>query len=329
MPIFLAGHRKSGTSLLHMLFDGHPSLMAYPTDLTVMYAYYPHYTEKLKHDSELRARLNSVLSVSLKGVADARRSDAVLDADAILNEFWSIVQHDRLRDMKHVIESLSKAAGSVLFQGRKEPLKALFKETSIDIYAAELLSWFEGGKIIHLVRDPRDNYAALKAGVEKRYSLMGESELMTLASMVNRARFDMRAGRINERRFKGRYKIVRFEDLVSDVEGVMKNLSTLLDLEFDPILLEPTLLGRPAGGNSYDGEVHNGVSAKNAGRWRERISEEEGCIIEFFLANEMKNLGYPTVFSGAQTLDAAMEFYKWYNYRYFYSDPIAFAEANS
>ncbi len=72
MPIFLAGHRKSGTSLLHMLFDGHPSLMAYPTDLTVMYAYYPHYTEKLKRDSELRARLNSVLRRGLDRAAATR-----------------------------------------------------------------------------------------------------------------------------------------------------------------------------------------------------------------------------------------------------------------
>ena len=40
--IFLTGHRKSGTTLLKSLLDGHPKISSYPTDLTLMYSYFPH-----------------------------------------------------------------------------------------------------------------------------------------------------------------------------------------------------------------------------------------------------------------------------------------------
>ena len=44
MIIFLTGHRKSGTSLLQRLFDNHPDIDVYPTDLTLFYNYFPYYT---------------------------------------------------------------------------------------------------------------------------------------------------------------------------------------------------------------------------------------------------------------------------------------------
>lgn len=40
----LTDHRKSGTSLLHRLLDGHPYLNVYPVDLSVLYAYFSCYT---------------------------------------------------------------------------------------------------------------------------------------------------------------------------------------------------------------------------------------------------------------------------------------------
>ena len=41
--LFITGHRKSGTTLLTSLFDGHNEFAVYPTDLSLMYAYFPYY----------------------------------------------------------------------------------------------------------------------------------------------------------------------------------------------------------------------------------------------------------------------------------------------
>ena len=39
--IFLTGHRKSGTTLLSNLLDDVDGLCVYPTDLALLYAYFP------------------------------------------------------------------------------------------------------------------------------------------------------------------------------------------------------------------------------------------------------------------------------------------------
>ena len=43
--IFITGHRKSGTTLLSNLFDGHEDFAVYPTDLSLMYAYFPYFNK--------------------------------------------------------------------------------------------------------------------------------------------------------------------------------------------------------------------------------------------------------------------------------------------
>ena len=43
------------------------------------------------------------------------------------------------------------------------------KTTSSEFYATEIIKWFPNAKFIHLIRDPRDNFASLKSGWEERY----------------------------------------------------------------------------------------------------------------------------------------------------------------
>ena len=49
-PFILSGHRKSGTSLFRRLFDNIDEINLYPVDLTVLYSYFPYYSELYKND---------------------------------------------------------------------------------------------------------------------------------------------------------------------------------------------------------------------------------------------------------------------------------------
>ena len=61
-PIFFAGHRKSGTTLLLNLFDSHPQLCVFPSDSGFFYAWYPRYDAAEKSDKERIDRLVDVMS---------------------------------------------------------------------------------------------------------------------------------------------------------------------------------------------------------------------------------------------------------------------------
>ena len=60
-PIFICGHRKSGTTMFHNLFDGHEELLVYPSDLNLLYAYFPIYISEKYSDEERLERLDTVL----------------------------------------------------------------------------------------------------------------------------------------------------------------------------------------------------------------------------------------------------------------------------
>jgi hypothetical protein len=177
--------------------------------------------------------------------------------------------------------------------------------------------------MVNLLRDPRDNYSALKAGVGRYYSKLGEGDLETLASLLNRARMDFRAGFQNAASAPGAFRNIRFEDLVAEPRETMRNLARFLELSFEEQMLQPTFLGRNFKGNSHEGQSFDGISPVNAGRWRERISEDEAMVIEYWMEAEMKLAGYETSFRHAESQLAFARFFEWYNTRYFFRDAFA------
>ncbi len=91
----------------------------------------------------------------------------------------------------------------------------MLKETSIEIYASEILDWFPQSRFVQILRDPRDNFAALAAGVDKHYGPLGEDRKRTLASLLHRARHGLRMASRNRARLgEERYHLLRYEDLV-------------------------------------------------------------------------------------------------------------------
>ena len=65
MIIFLTGHRKSGTTLLLRLFDSHPDIDVYPTDLSLFYQYFPYYTNNYTDRQFLIKKIISILDKTI------------------------------------------------------------------------------------------------------------------------------------------------------------------------------------------------------------------------------------------------------------------------
>jgi hypothetical protein len=316
--VFVCGHRKSGTTLFANLLDGHPRLAVYPFDLTLLYAYFPEYMRAHAAPSDRRARLQRILFAELAQYLPAQG----LDVAAMAERFFAGLSDEALGDPGALIGRLMAAFQAIA--GRNGAQWGVFKETSVEIYAAEILDWFPDARFIQVLRDPRDNFAALAAGVDRHYSRLGEDHKRTLASLLNRARMGLQMALQNSARYgKARYHLVRFEDLTAAPEPAMRAVADFLGIAFDPCLLKPTVLGRPAGGNAFDGAQLFDVSVRNVDRWRERISPEDAQVIEFHLADEMAAFGYMPIHDSAAQARAAAEFYKWQNYTYFYGDRFA------
>jgi hypothetical protein len=323
-PLFLCGHRKSGTSMLLNLFDGHPALAAYPVDLALLYAYFPDYLAKHPDPAARRARLDRILFAETGAHLRKYEAADAVDLEAVRARFFDGLEDDALGAPGALLARLFAAFQAVKGPEANRAAALVAKETSIEIYAAEILDWFPEARFIQVIRDPRDIFAALAAGVERHYAKLGEGHEETLASLLHRARLGLRFGRLNAERYgPERYRTVRFEDLVAAPEDTMRALAAFAGIDFDPCLMCPTILGRPTPGNNYDGTAMFEISAANAGRWRDRIPERDAQVIEFHLAEEMAAFGYDPAFAPEEQAAAAADFYKWQNYRYFYSDRFA------
>lgn len=317
--IFLTGHRKSGTTMLHKLFDGHGGLLVYPIDISVLYAYFPCFNNQSDLSRALK-RIELVLKKTL-GKFDKQKIPGVevnFNFDRFIDILRKHLSIEKLDDRVYVTYAIVQAWLKSL--DVSEDAVVVIKETSQAIHFQEFLAVDPSVKFINLIRDPRDNYAAIKSGVDGYYSKLGEDDKASLASLINRVKMDFKSASLFGEYYQDNFISLRFEDLISAPEGSMKKLATFAGVEYHQSMLVPTVLGKLYTGNSYEGDVFQGISGKNVGRWRERISDFEAKVIEFWLRSELEDWGYPLDFDQKDSATAFAKFYDWYNCKYFYFD---------
>jgi hypothetical protein len=321
-PLFIGGHRKCGTTMFASLLDGHEGLFIYPSETGFFYKFYPIFANSKYSDKE---RENRVVEAILKTLDEVIAEWVGFDACPDYH-FEKLVRffHEKLRssagEIKDYFESTIYAAWACLSKNKNSQKYWVEKTTSIELYANTLFEWYPKAKFIHLLRDPRDNYASIKSGWDKRYKLQFDSQERLLQSVIDRARLGMEFAEINQKRFGDhRYKLVRYEDLVSDPERILNQVCTFLDIPFHNSLLIPTFCGVGWKGNNFEAEEFRTVSRVNVNRWRERVEEHEAKVLEFYFRDLMVKYDYPLVFDLQDAADAAREHYKWFNFNQPYS----------
>ena len=321
-PIFLCGHRKTGTTLLLSLLDHHPQLAVYPSDSSFFYAYFPNWQASHTGNTE---RINRMIETVIAGV-EVDTANWKDDFDQPLNFPFDDLK-SRFRELAGDTDTSPKQMLLSIIQAFREvwltdhsPTAWVEKTTSSEIYASEMLEWFPNARFIHIVRDPRDNWASLRSGWEKRYQNFNDSPDRLMSSMLSRGRTGMLFADLNTQLIgDDRYIVIRYEDLTTDPTGVIVSLSSKLGIDNCDILHQPTFCGRTWRGNNFDGQKFEGVSGVNAGRWRQRIPESEAALIEFHFADLMQRFDYPLETSAATQATAAIEHYKWFNFAQVFS----------
>jgi len=320
--IFLCGHRKSGTTLLLSLLDSHTQLSVFPVDSGFFYKYYPICETKkystLQKTSTVIKEIIGNFENELQKLSEQERREINIDLEKFKNDFLYLARKTNLAP-KDVLVSLS-VSYKKNFKNSPNQIMWVEKTSSTEIYAIDVFNWFPNAKFIHVIRDPRDNWASLKSGWEKRYKKFNDSKSRLIQSLIDRGKLGMELARDNASIFgNNRYKIIKFEELVNKPEKTMKEICDFLGIKFEEIVLKPTICGKPWKGNNFDGIEFTSASSINVGRWKERISEDEAKLIEYYFADIMQFFGYTTEYDLLERVNAAKEHYKWYNYAQSYS----------
>lgn len=309
---FICGHRKSGTTLLLCLLDNHPELLVYPADSAFFYGYYPEFESPIYSDHQKIERMAvfvaNKLEIELHTLSESDRKELNFPLNAMRHDL-RIYASETEKKSRDMLISLMKAYRKH-FKGSPNAVRWLEKTTSSEIYAAKILEWFPNARFIHVIRDPRDNWASLKAGWSKLYYRFNDSPHRLMHQMIERGKLGMEFARNNMDRFGSDiYKIIKFEDIVTRPKRILNEICDFLNIRFSETMLIPTVCGNLWKGNNFQGLKFNRPSDANVGKWRERITEDEACLIEYHFGSLMEYFGYEAIYPSKQRMDAATMHY--------------------
>jgi hypothetical protein len=148
------------------------------------------------------------------------------------------------------------------------------------------LDFFPEARGIIIVREPAAALNSLKAYRGKR-----NAKLLTWPTLVQ-AIVDMnKLAALVDRYDPARLHVVRYEDFAADVEGAMRALCRWLGVDFEPALLQPTMMGRPWSNNSSFGVGESGVTPLPQRR-EPRLSDAERNYALWALEPFRSKFGY-------------------------------------
>ncbi len=262
-PIFLAGTDRSGIGLLGEMLSAHPRIFV--SRRTRFWNFYYERYGDLREPDNLAAVVDEMLRYS-------RVMDLRPDRDRLLAEFparregsgygtlFALVQ-------QHHLERLGKQRWGD-------------KTLNAERYADVIFREYPTARMIHVLRDPRDRYASQATHRNASRGKVGAGIALWRSSV----RLALR----NVATYDGRYRIVRYEDLVARPAAVLDEVCRFVGESFDPRMLAVT--------SSPDDQAAGvGVVTTSIGRFRRDLTRRETALIQLLSGRTMRRVGYEPV----------------------------------
>jgi hypothetical protein len=287
---FVVGVARSGTTLLRLMLDAHPELTIPPeTHFIPKLAKTLGEVPKSVGEDELRRR-------ALTLITEHRRwPDFGLDAHELERRFEHAEPFTATSALRAFYGLYAEKQGKPRW-GDKSPS---YVRRMRRVHAV-----LPEARFIHLIRDGRD--VALSQ-LEVHH---GNDEVADAAAEWVEG---IEKARAAGGRFRDEYAEVRYEDLVDDPEPVLRRVCALIELEYDPAMLDyhrsaeermaETIRDLDRGGGAavtaeQRAAQHANVSKppqrERAGRWRKDMSAEQREVFEGVAGDLLRDLGYET-----------------------------------
>lgn len=271
-PLFVVGHRKTGTTLVQELLDGHPQLAVLPGESNHFNTFVPKEPVGVAAQRWWLLRL-----ITPSGIppfwALGREPEAYEDFTARL---LGLAEANPCRDV------LGMAAVAL---GEGDRFAWVEKTPGHEHQLDRILQAYPQAQFVHVVRDPRSVAAAI---VRLDRATHQRTNLVDVGLTIRRS-FEAA-----ERNRGERYLVVRYENLVTEPEPVMRQVADFAGIEWSDKLLTPTVGGVGATSNSAWSarKVTGEIEGKRLDLWREELGDHEAGLIAAATRNAARRHGY-------------------------------------
>ncbi|MBP6016451.1 MAG: sulfotransferase [Candidatus Promineofilum sp.] len=299
-PIFIVGYMHSGTTLLRKVIGRHPdvfSIRAETMFFDQLAHTLPHRFPRLQDDAILEEYVRFLIKKTAFDWPPLTAAEADLEAKQFQPDEEQIrriiIEAKANRDYQTifslVFESIAAAAGKSHW---------IEKTPSHIFYVDEIVKALPDVRIIELVRDPRDVLASKKvrkhSDWSERYGHAVGARMQTTKgydplrdSLGWRAA--VRAGATAAARYPDALFRLRYEDLASDPERVVRRLCEFLSLTFDPVMLD---VGWSNTTVQSGIDRATGIDRSAVGKWQSKLSPDVVSLCQMLNGREMADLGY-------------------------------------
>ena len=273
IPFFIIGSGRSGNTLLRSILSGNSDISIPPESYRIPFAI------KKFHIFNNRDWEDIVPQV-LKEFEDCKEFYTwEIDITDVQKRLEDIA--DSKRTLSNIFDELfctyaeKHSPGSKIW-GDKTPMNTLY------------LDWigtvFPRSKFIHIIRDGRD--------VASSYLKMERYD--TILEAANRWINSIESAQSFGSKIKENYIEIRYEELVTKPEEVIKYTCDFLDIDYDSKMLDHTKQVKKLG--DTDKEHHSNlskpISSDSVGKWRNNLSESDQESITKLLHKHLQRLGY-------------------------------------
>jgi hypothetical protein len=273
-PFFIIGSERSGTTLLMVMLGNHRRL-AVP-EVTWFYPRFRAYLHTYGALSEPQA-FRTLVSEMIFGLKTPLLG-LPLSPATIVDELIAQTKAPTFAEaFRVIIETYAQATGKPRW-GEKTPHNLY--------YVPEILADFPDAKIVHLIRDGRD------VAVEQIRSAFGPRNAYTAAKVWRRTHET--AARLRKELFPLVWLDVRYEELVSEPERVLREVSEFLGESYDPATLEfhRSDIARRRGQTRDHRPLGQPVSSDYVGIYRQYLSLYDQQIFAAVAGKELTEAGY-------------------------------------
>lgn len=298
--IFVVGVSRSGTTLLSRVLDHHPRVAIAPEN-----HYMRHLLPRLgvrhdiralgdlEDDEVVREIADRIAEGRLQGLRWARANSPFF--------VWLArrVPRETLEARLLAAERTERGLFTALLRTYADARgKAIIGEKTPAHVACvdELLQWYPGGKVVHIVRDPRgvfvsehrrrlENATSLpyRALVHVPFLMRWFILLQVTWAWANAVAWHRKLSHAHPKS----YRVVHFEDLVASPETTVRDLADFLGLKEHRRMLRQKVVSK--GENVGDA----GFDADAADRWRRSIGPGDKRTLERLLGRRLREMGYP------------------------------------
>lgn len=262
-PIFIVGAPRSGTTLLRAMLNRHPRIGL--SDETYFF-YYVYLRKKafgdladLENRKRLIASYGATQRMERLKLDQARLNERLLAEGTGYPEFFATI-----------LRFYAESQGKVRY-GEKTPHHAWYVKT--------LLDWYPEGRVIHLVRDPRDVCASLFNVPWGRKTATANAELWVSLSLA------AEQGQGNPR-----FRRVRYEDVVADPERAMHEVCEFIGEDYDAAMLSTAKVS--TADKPWFTRSHEALSKDRTGSWQGQLAARDVQLIESVAGPLMDTMGY-------------------------------------